>query len=47
MGLYRQVGGWVRDHESLQTSGEGYDTMSLFRIVGEGKGKRPLHKTDK
>ena len=35
MGLYRQVGGWARDHGSVQTGGgDGQETMGLYRQVG-------------
>ena len=47
MGLYRQVGGWVRDHGSVQTGGgDGQETMGLYRQVG-GMGKRPWVCTDR
>ena len=37
MGLYRQAGGWVRDHGSVQTGGgDGQETMGLYRQVGGG-----------
>ena len=46
--MYRQVGGWVRDHGYVQTGGgDGQETMGLYRQVGGGMGKRPWVSKDK
>ena len=49
MGLYRQVGGWVRDHGYVQTGGGGGGWARDHGSVqtGEGMGKRPWVCTDR
>ena len=47
MGLFRQVGGWVRDHGSVQTGGGGWVRDHGSIQTGGGMGKRPWVCTDR